>query len=331
MKKKVLNTVGIDVSKDHLDAYNYCKKTHMRFSNSVSGFKQMLKWIRSTNDGLKGLLFCFEHTGIYSVQLAEFLDQKMIPFVMVPGLEIKRSLGIARGKNDKIDSEKIARYAYLRRDEIQPFKQPSKAISKIKRLLSLRQKMVRQRARYQGNIGEFERILKKNENQVLHKAHHAIIKAFDKQILAIEKEILKEVKGDQKINETYKLVTSVKGVGFVLGLHMIVYTNCFSSFDNWRQFASYSGIAPFDYQSGKSKSPRRINHLANKKMKGLLSNAASTCIQFSPEMKEYYQRRLDLGKDKMSTQNIIRNKIVARVFAVVKRGTPYVDTMKFAA
>ena len=71
--------------------------------------------------------------------------------------------------------------------------------------------------------------------------------------------------------------------------------------------------------------------MANKKLKGLLSNAAASCIQFSPEMKTYYERRMQKGKNKMSTLNIIRNKIVARVFAVVNRGTPYVDTMKYAA
>ncbi len=33
----------------------------------------------------------------------------------------------------------------------------------------------------------------------------------------------------------------------------------------------------------------------------------------------------------MSTINIIRNKLIARIFTVVKRQIPYVDTMKFAA
>ena len=48
-------------------------------------------------------------------------------------------------------------------------------------------------------------------------------------------------------------------------------------------------------------------------------------------MKAYYQNRIAQGKNKMSTINIIRNKILARVFPVVKRGTPYLDTMKYAA
>jgi len=329
--RKFLNTIGIDVSKDYLDVHNYCLKVHKKFPNTVAGFKQILKWVKSSKEGFKGLLFCFEHTGLYSLQLAEFLTEEKIPYAMVPGLEIKRSLGIVRGKNDKIDSQKIARYAFLRRDEIKTYQLPSKSISKIKRMLSLREKMVRQRASYKANVGEFKRVLKVKENEVLLKTQRSIIKTFTQQIDAIEKELQNDIQKDQKLNETFRLVTSVKGVGFVLGLHFIVYTNCFTAFDTWRQFASYSGIAPFDYQSGKSiKGRRRVNHMANKKLKGLLSNAATCCIQHSPEMKAYYNRRLEIGKNKMSTQNIIRNKIVSRVFAVVNRGTPYVDTMKYA-
>ena len=47
-------------------------------------------------------------------------------------------------------------------------------------------------------------------------------------------------------------------------------------------------------------------------------------------MKIYYQNRKAKGANGMSTINIIRNKLIARIFAVVKRGTPYVDKFKFA-
>ena len=33
----------------------------------------------------------------------------------------------------------------------------------------------------------------------------------------------------------------------------------------------------------------------------------------------------------MSTLNVIRNKIISRMFAVVNRGSGYVDLMKYAA
>ena len=54
-------------------------------------------------------------------------------------------------------------------------------------------------------------------------------------------------------------------------------------------------------------------------------------IQLNGEYKTYYERRTKEGKNKMSTLNIIRNKLIFRIFAVVKRGTPYVDLSKFAA
>jgi len=255
--KKILNTIGVDVSKDYLDAYDYCSKEHIQFHNGIPGIKKLIKWVRNYNGGFANVLFCFEHTGLYSIPLAEYFHEHGILFVMVPGLEIKRSLGMVRGKHDKIDSIQIAKYAFLRKEEIKPTVLPSGSITKIKRLLSLRDRLVRQRAQYKGTIKELKVFLRASDNKILFKTHQQMIKAFDKQILKVEKELIDEVKRDPKIDETYKLVTSVKGVGFVLGLSFIAYTKCFTCFDNWRKFACYSGIAPFDHQSGKSLSPRK--------------------------------------------------------------------------
>jgi transposase len=74
-----------------------------------------------------------------------------------------------------------------------------------------------------------------------------------------------------------------------------------------------------------------VSNLANKKLKSLLDLCAKSAIQFNPEMKAYYERRVEEGKNKRSTINIIRNKLLARMFAVVQRRTPYVEIMKFAA
>ena len=67
------------------------------------------------------------------------------------------------------------------------------------------------------------------------------------------------------------------------------------------------------------------------RVKAIFNLCAVSAIQHSTEMKQYYQKRVDQGKNKMSTVNIIRNKLIARMFAVVKRGTPYVDNLKYAA
>jgi len=81
----------------------------------------------------------------------------------------------------------------------------------------------------------------------------------------------------------------------------------------------------------KRKGRTRVHPFANKHLKSLLNIAAMGAVQLKGEYKTYYQRRTLEGKNKMSTLNIIRNKLVLRVFAVVKRQTRYVDLTKFAA
>jgi transposase len=62
----------------------------------------------------------------------------------------------------------------------------------------------------------------------------------------------KERQWENTIKKNYQLVTSVKGVGLIVRATMLAYTNNFTSFENWRKFSSYPGIAPFEYESGSS-------------------------------------------------------------------------------
>ncbi len=56
-----------------------------------------------------------------------------------------------------------------------------------------------------------------------------------------------------------------------------------------------------------------------------------SAIQHNKELKEYYQRRVSEGKSKMGSLNIIRNKLVDRMFAVIKRQAAYQETLNIAA
>ena len=73
-----------------------------------------------------------------------------------------------------------------------------------------------------------------------------------------------------------------------------------------------------------------MSHLANKEIKTVLNLAAFCAIRFNQELKLYYEKRVSEGMKKMSCINIIRAKIVGRIFAVVKRQTPY-DAQALAA
>ena len=322
MKKEVL---GIDISKLTIDVYLHVNQSHELFNNNPAGFRKLISWLKKKKIILKDLLVCFEHTGMYSFELANFLTIKNIDYVMESAIQIKRSKGIVRGKNDKIDAQRIADYAYRRRDKLEFSVLPSKMISKIQKLLSLRETMVKHRSSYKVTIQENSRILVKSEYKCFFEAQNKLVKSLTTQICKVEEQIKLIITSDLKLENTYNLITSISGVGFIVAAYFISTTSCFTKFKNGRKYACYCGTAPFEYSSGTSiHFKTRVNPMANKKMKSLLNMSARSAITCDPELKEYYHRKVEQGKNKMSTLNIIRNKIIHRVFAVINRGTPYV-------
>jgi len=330
---KTNEIIGIDISKSVIDTCIYSKQIVLRFENSNKGFKLMLNWIaKHSNFSLEETMFVFENTGMYSYNLSVFLSKKQQAFFIASGLAIKRSMGIVRGKDDEIDAKRIALYGFRLKDELKSSKLPGENITKLKSLMSLRGKLIKQRAGFKATLKEQKGVYKKKDYQIIFEVQQKMIVNLTKQINKINGVMNTIINTNDEIKNLYNLVTSVKGIGMQTAIMMIVYTDCFSKFENWRKFASYCGVAPFPYQSGISVRGRtKVSHLANKKLKSILNMCAISAIQHSPEMKRYYQKRVLEGKNRMSTINIIRNKLIARVFAVVKRGTPYVDTFKFAA
>lgn len=143
--------IGIDVSKSHLDVFIRRPGLHAKFNNNEAGFKKMLVWIEQHIDcALEEVLFAFEHTGLYSLPLSLFLHERGYRFTLLPGLELKKSMGISRGKNDKGDAKRIAEYAYEKREKIKLYQMPSDTLLKLKRLLSYRERLVKERAAFKG-------------------------------------------------------------------------------------------------------------------------------------------------------------------------------------
>jgi poly(3-hydroxyalkanoate) synthetase len=63
--------------------------------------------------------------------------------------------------------------------------------------------------------------------------------------------------------------------------------------------------------------------MANKNIKTLLHMAALVAIQMKGEMREYYNRKVSEGKNKMSVLNAIRNNLILRIFACVNQNREY--------
>ncbi|RPD91622.1 IS110 family transposase [Aureibaculum marinum] len=329
--KNYVDVIGIDVSKLTIDAHIHNRAVHRVFSNTTKGYKALLSW---TETYLKEQVyfFCFENTGHYSTNLSVYLSENNRDYIEQSPLAIKRSVGIVRGKTDKLDAGMIARYAWLHKEELLLSTPIENHVQELGRLLSIREQLVRDRTGKMSSLKEMQSLLSSPSTDNCCRIIKKTIHYLTKQIEALELCIKKLMKSDKSLDKNFKLLNTLKGVGLILSCQIIYHTSNFKRFNSWRQFSSYCGVAPFEYSSGTSIRRRnRIHHIGDRKMKTLLTLASVSAIQCDKELKQYYKKKLEEGKPKMVALNNIRNKILSRAFAVVKRGTPYVELQKFVA
>jgi transposase len=315
--------IGADLSKDSIDLAFCPGNSYLKIDNSTAGFRLLLKWLRDQRISISSVMIVMEHTGLYSYHMESFLHTHHISFTKVSALAIKRSMGLIRGKSDKIDAQRIARYGYEKQDRLTAATTPDKDLQRLQMLHSTRERMVKHRTSLICALHQYRSILKQSD--VMIKSQMTLIKGFTGQIKKIEEEIQKVLRQNPCLKQNDRLLQTIIGVGPVLSIATVVKTKNFSQFTDPRKFACYCGTAPFEHSSGKSIRKRtRVSHLADKTMKTLLDQSAKSAIQYDKELRDYYQRRLEMGKSKKSTINIVRNKILYRMFAVIKRQTPFI-------
>ncbi len=105
---------------------------------------------------------------------------------------------------------------------------------------------------------------------------------------------------------------------------ILITTNEFKAIRDPKKFACYAGVVPFVNESGLFKGKGRVSHIANKKLKMLLHLGALNAINSNQQMKAYYERKVNQEqKNKMSTINAVRNKLILAVFACVNQNRMY--------
>lgn len=319
--------IGIDVSKKTLDcAVRDTKKLlfHFKIENTPQGLEQFIEECRAKEVALQNSLICCEHTGIYSRNILALATRENFSLWLESSLRIKRSLGLQRGKNDKIDAIRISEYAFRYADQATAWQPERQVISKLRHLVSLRKRLLNAKNALSIPLNEVAEFQDKKLQKEMERLNKRPIEALLKQIAEVDKKIRGLIKEDDSLRQLFEIVTSVDGVGEVVFCEMVIATNEFKLFSCPRKFACYSGVVPFEHTSGTSiRGGTRVSHLANKQMKKLLHMAALSVVSGKGEMADYYHRKVEQGKNKMLVLNAVRNKIIHRIFACVRDNRKY--------
>ncbi len=320
--------IGIDVSKEKLDVAVYAHPEwicNITIPNTRNEVKKLLRQLHKTSGAdVSQSLFCLEHTGMYAKPLLSVLNEHACTIWLETARQIKNSLGMQRGKNDQVDAKRIAEYAYRFKDKLTSWQPPAQSLLQLRELLAIRNRLIKAKKQLSVALEESRKFMEQILFKIHQRASQGPIKALQKSIEDVERQIKEVLHSEDSLKRLYLLVKSVDGVGMIIASHIIVITNGFTQINNPRTFASYCGVAPFEHTSGSSvRGKNRVSHLANKTMKTLLHMAAVSSIKQGGELAHYYHRKVDEGKHKMTIINAMRNKIVHRIFAVVNRGTAY--------
>src|SRR5690606_25466419 len=269
--KNYLFHVGIDISKLKLDVcildVSLNQSDYLIVENSSNGLKELIKYLKKRKLDLSSILFCCENTGVYTYPLSVYFSENDMDYWVVPALEIKRSKGISRGKNDKSDSKDIAFYSYRNLDKLVLTRIAEKEIQELKLLYTEREKIINCLKMLE-STSENKQFISKSIYKSVELINQRTIKDLQKSLSAIEIKTKKIITEAPKLKQQFELVKSIPGIGEQTAIYLIIATKGFKAFKTWRKFACYAGVAPFEYRSGSSiKGRTKVNHIADKKMK----------------------------------------------------------------
>ena len=326
---KVKVFVGIDVSKEWLDIAALVPGKGIVYSsrceNTASGASKVLKEVRKVCKVDSGeLLFCLEHTGIYCARFLEFSVKLGLKVWQEGAWKIRRTQS-PRGKSDKMDAVRIAEYAFRYRDRVRLYEPESEVVSRLRDLLALRERLIRASRALKVPKSEAKAMGRAVAVSDMGAFSDPAIKTLEKQRKEVDAQINKLIAENAEYQKTMDLACSIPGIGRMTALSLILYTRNFTLFDDPRKLACYCGVAPFEFSSGTSiKGRTKVSHYANKSLKRLLHMAAMAAVKADTEVKSYYIRKVESGKNKMLVLNAVRNKLLHCVMAVVGRGKPWV-------
>ena len=340
MKKQTGSFLGIDVSKLWFDislmqVLNFQKQQMVteRFNNTIEGLALLKKWLKAQKVTFDNhTLLVIENTGIYHRLLWKFFSQNNIPIHIGNAAHIKKSFGIARGKNDKIDSQRLCSYAYKNDEELKATPALNPVFLNLKDLITSRTRLKTQLGANKTYLKELKNINDKATQKMMENVYKMAINGLQKSMTEIEKQITLVIKSDSSINTNYNLLLSVSSIGPVTATYILCCTNNFANKISGKQLSCYAGVVPFSDRSGTSlKGRNKVHKMANKELKSLLHLCALSSIKYYQEFRDYYERKVKEGKHPNSVLNAICNKILLRAVAVVNNQKSYVENYKKAA
>jgi transposase len=298
------DTIGVDISKDHLDAHRMSDATSRRFTNDRTGHTAFVGWV-----GPCGARIVYEPTGPYHRAFERRLADAGLPLVKVNPRQARR-FAEATGrlaKTDRLDAAMLARMGALLELEARPVRNP--ILNDLKDLHMAREALVKSRTAAKNRA--------KNLTLPILRRHNAEqLRQIERQIAAIEKEISTLVRADSELALRLDILVSIPGISTITAFALLIDMPELGTLSNG-QAASLAGLAPVARQSGQW-TGRAFIRGGRANVRQALYMPALVAMRFNPDLKAKYDQLIDAGKPAKKAITAIMRKLIVLANALIR-------------
>ena len=298
------HTIGVDISKSHLDVFRLEDGEAQRFENSAAGFRALKKWLGK----VPVARVVFEPTGPYHKAFEVALGETL-PMVKVNPLQARRFAEAhgTRAKTDAVDAQMLARMGAA--FNLAPQAPSSREARILKDLHVARSGLIKDRTRLRNRA-------QTHDIAILKRQTKARLVQVDCQIAELDTEIAALIETRKTTARSRDILCSMPGIGTVTAAAMLTLLPEIGTLTR-KQVASLTGLAPITRQSGQWQGKSFIGG-GRKPLRDALYMPALVAMRFNPDLKAKYKALLAAGKPAKVAIVAIMRKLIETANALVK-------------
>jgi len=298
------HTIGVDISKSHLDAFRLEDGAAQRFENSAAGFRALSKWLGKAPVAR----IVFEPTGPYHKAFEAALGENF-PLVKVNPLQARRFAEAhgTRAKTDAVDARMLARMGAA--FDLAPQESNSREARILRDLHVARTGLIKDRTRLRNRA-------QTQDIAVLKRQTRARLAQVERQIAELDAEIAALIEAQETTARSRDILCSMPGIGAITAAAMLILLPEIGTLER-KQVASLAGLAPITRQSGQWQGKAFIGG-GRKPLRDALYMPALVAVRHNPDLKAKYDNMRTAGKPAKVALVAVMRKLIEMANALVK-------------
>ncbi len=309
--------LGIDVAKETLDVclLRETGSEYAHMSNSRKGFNQLHHWLQKRQASSAHV--CLEATGIYGLEVAQFLHEKGYRVSVVNPARIKgfAQSQMRRSKTDKLDAAVIAAFCQALQPDL--WTPPEPAWYALRALVR--------------HIDDLQHTRQQQVNRLESATLPAVrdqlqqhIAFIDEQLAQVKNQIKDHLKRFPHLKREVDLLKSIPGIADLTAWRLLAEIGILSRFADIRQVVAFVGLDPTRHESGRSvRGGRPISRQGRASLRSALYMPALTAQPYNPLLRAFAQRLQANGKLPKQIIVAVMRKLLHLAYGILKSGQPF--------